>query len=216
MAPIKRTKEEIIELLKKVLLDLYNEKFLNRWLESRERPISKIIQENGLQSNYSCAIIEVLRQKNYMETRNLGVAMQYKIDGEHIPDFDFVAQTIYQNYVDRAKRRREYDGYKEGTSCDLRQKQRYEKKNKAVGQTIITKSKEFRLLDKVYIIHYENIHEGVIVGMHLDAEKKVVYLVEINRMQDSYTPGNIEVNKVFCTIDGILLYLRKNIIKHQG
>lgn len=210
MGTIKRTREELIQLIKKVLVDLYDEKYVNKWVESRERPITRLIIQNGLQSNYSCAFTEVLKQKNILETRSAGVAMQYFLNGESIPDFDIVAEQIYQNYIDRAKRHRDFDGYPESKESDCRPKQVVERKTKA-GKTIITKREEIKLGDMVYLVKNDMIVEGKVVGMQFNEYDKITYRVKY--FSGEYI-ANCNVEKPFRTLEGILFYLRNNFVKY--
>lgn len=211
MGTIKRTKEELIEAIKRVLAELYKEEFTNRWIESRERPITKIMLENGLQSNYSCAFIEVLKEKEWLRTEDKGVNMKYFVNGSFIPDFTFLAEKIYENFLERTKRRREFEGYKDGKGSDLRPKQVSERRTKA-GKTVITKREEIKLGDMVYLVKENRIVEARIVGMEINEYDKISYRAQ-------YLSGenycHCVVDFAFRTLDGILYWLRNNITKYD-
>lgn len=210
MGTIKRTKEELIEAIKRVLAELYKEEFANRWIESRERPITKIMLENGLQSNYSCAFMEVLKEHKCLRTEDKGVNMKYYVDGSYIPDFTFLADKIYENFLERTKRRREFEGYKEGQGSDLRPKQIYERKAKA-GKIVITKREEVKLGDIGYLIKNNMIVEARVIGMEINEYEKITYKMKYMIDGDWEYCG---VDFVFRTLDGILYWLRNNISKY--
>lgn len=217
MIRINRSKEEICEAIKKVLAEMFSEGNVNCWQESRERPISRILQENGLQSNYCCAVISVLKNENILKTENRGVMMRYFVDSSTIPDLDTLADKIYRNFYDRQKQRREFEGYPEGKSSDLQPKRVTTRKDKACNTVIISK-KELRLLDKAFVMYMDTIHEGVIVGMRYDEEKqKTLYNVKI--VTGEYETGalvysHVETLHPFQNIDGIIFSLKKNMVKY--
>jgi hypothetical protein len=212
MGTIKRTKEELIEAIKRVLAELYKEEFTNRWIESRERPITKIMLENGLQSNYSCAFIEVLKEKEWLRTEDKGVNMKYYVDGTYIPDFTFLADKIYENFLERKKRFREFEGYKDGQGSDLRPKQIYERKTKA-GKTVIKKREEIKLGDMAYLVRGNKIVEARVTGMDIDDFNKITYRMKF-KINENWEYCSVDF--VFRTLDGILYWLRNNISKYDN
>jgi hypothetical protein len=212
MGTIKRTKEELIEAIKRVLAELYKEEFTNRWIESRERPITKIMLENGLQSNYSCAFVEVLKEKEWLRTEDKGVNMKYYVDGTYIPDFTFLADKIYENFLERKKRFREFEGYKDGQGSDLRPKQIYERKTKA-GKTVIKKREEIKLGDMAYLVRGNKIVEARVTGMDIDDFNKITYRMKF-KINENWEYCSVDF--VFRTLDGILYWLRNNISKYDN
>lgn len=212
MGTIKRTKEELIEAIKMVLTELYKEEFTNRWIESRERPLTKIMLENGLQSNYSCAFVEVLKEKEYLRTEDNGVNMKYYVNGSFVPDFTFLAEKIYENFLERTKRRREFEGYKDGQGSDLRPKQIYERKTKAC-KTVIKKREEIKLGDMAYLVRGNKIVEARVTGMDIDDFNKITYRMKF-KINENWEYCSVDF--VFRTLDGILYWLRNNISKYDN
>jgi hypothetical protein len=167
--------------------------------------------ENGLQSNYSCAFVEVLKEKEWLRTEDKGVNMKYFVDGSFIPDFTFLAEKIYENFLERKKRFREFEGYKDGQGSDLRPKQIYERKAKA-GKTVIKKREEIKLGDIVYLIKENRIVEARIVGMEINEDDKISYSAKY-LSGENYCHCIVEF--AFRTLDGILYWLRNNISKYN-
>jgi hypothetical protein len=159
-----------------------------------------------MEANYSCAITEELKKKGLFESNNRGRYMCYKVLGSQIPDLEFLARSIYENYINRKRTQNEFDGYKNSDPQDLIPKR--SKRNKEINQSsdpVIVKKKEFKLLDNCYILYNDCIFEGVIVGMFVE-DGKINYNVKI-------TNNVIRTYRIFCTIEGVLNYMSKNVVK---
>lgn len=205
---VKRTKEELIDNIVKILADLFDRNYVDRWIESKDRPITSLIKKHEMEANYSCAIIEELKNKSLLESSSRGKYMCYKVSGFTIPDLHSLAEKIYENYRNRKRSQNEFDGYKNSDPKDLSPKRI--KKSKEIDESsdpVLWKKKEYKLLDRCYILHNDCIFEGVIIGMYFDGAK-IKYDVNINN-------NVIGTYRIFCTIEGVLNYMSKNVVKFE-
>ena len=208
----KRTKQELIEGIKKILVDLFDSHWTDRWIESKHRAITSLIQLHGITPNYSCALIEEFKKGGFIEQQNKGAHMRYKILGSTIPDFDVLASKIYDNHLERKRSYTEFEGYKNSSPDELRPPKRKYTRRTPVnenGKAVVVNRREYKLKDRVYILNNDTIFEGYIIGMELATltSDKISYKICV-------TNNVIRTERVYSTIEGVLQYMRNRLIKY--
>lgn len=115
----KKSTEDILAGLELAIREVIKPENLNVWISARERPITKILEECDIYVNYSSAFLEELRNVNLIETASRGAGMRYRILSDRIPDIQFLARKIYDNYRARVNKDSVFDGYSTSTKQDL-------------------------------------------------------------------------------------------------
>ena len=100
----KSTTEDILAGLELAVYEVMKPENLNVWVSVRQRSITSILKENGVDVNYSSAFLEELRSVGLVETDSCGVGLKYKVNTTNIPDVKFLVQKIYDNQRRDAQR----------------------------------------------------------------------------------------------------------------
>ncbi len=94
----KQNQEDIIAAIELVCKELLNADTINVWYDSRERPLTKIMSEIGLDKHYSPFIYEELKEIGLIEKEGGRGNLRYKIKTNLIPDITTTATNIYNRY----------------------------------------------------------------------------------------------------------------------
>ena len=91
---MKEKREEILTGLELAVSEILSPKHMNVWISVKERSITKILTEAGVNVNYSSAVMEELKKIGLVEREGAGLGMMYKIVSNVIPDSEALAQRI--------------------------------------------------------------------------------------------------------------------------
>ena len=97
----KSNQEDVIAAIELVCKELLNAETINRWYDSRERPLAKIMDEIGLDRHYSSFIYEELKEIGLIEKEGGRGNVRYKIKTSVIPDATATANNIYRRFKDK-------------------------------------------------------------------------------------------------------------------
>ena len=98
---MKEKREEILTSLELAVSEILSPKQMNVWISVKERSITKILTEAGVNVNYSSAVMEELKKIGLVEREGMGLGMMYKIISNVIPDSGALAERIYENFKER-------------------------------------------------------------------------------------------------------------------
>lgn len=99
----KMTQEETLTAIELVCKELLNAETVNRWYSVKERPLTKIMEQVGLNYHFSSAIYEELANIGMIEKEGEKFHMRYKIVTTVIPDAAVTAKRIYERYTTKLK-----------------------------------------------------------------------------------------------------------------
>ena len=99
----KMTQEETLTAIELVCKELLNAETVNRWYSVKERPLTKIMEQVGLNYHFSSAIYEELAGIGMIEKEGEKFHMRYKIVTNVIPDAAVTAKRIYERYTTKLK-----------------------------------------------------------------------------------------------------------------
>lgn len=129
--------ENILAGLELAVAEVVKPEHLNCWMSVRQRSITGILKNCGVDYNYSSAFLEELRNVGLIETTSSGVGLRYMVRSCEIPDAAFLARKIYDNHKERRAKGRVNDGYPASSRGDLTPKR--------VGKKICGKSGQYGL-----------------------------------------------------------------------
>lgn len=89
---------DVIAAIELVCKELLNADTINKWYDVKDRPLTKIMAEIGLDKHYSSVIYDVLKEIGLIEKEGERANLRYKIKTSIIPDAQKVAQDIYKRY----------------------------------------------------------------------------------------------------------------------
>ena len=177
---MKKNREEILTGLELAVSEILSPKYMNVWISVRERSITKILTEAGVNVNYSSAVMEELKKIGLVEREGVGFGMMYKIISNVIPDSEALAQRIYDNFKERHKKGKT-DDMPASRNSDLRTLRPKSRRNTMEHGTVTVIPKEItKLGDMGYIITDGGIVEVRLVSVHYadDDFQKILYDVE--------------------------------------
>lgn len=99
----KMTQEETLTAIELVCKELLNAETVNRWYSVKERPLTKIMEQVGLNYHFSSAIYEELANIGMIEKEGEKFHMRYKIVTNVIPDAAVTAKRIYERYTTKLR-----------------------------------------------------------------------------------------------------------------
>lgn len=198
----KSTSEDILAGLELAVREVVKPENLNCWMSVRERSITGILKDCGVDCNYSSAFLEELRNVGLIETSSSGAGMKYMVRSCEIPDAAFLARKIYDNHRERYARGRVNDGYPASSRGDLTPK-RVSKKTCVGGESgpvRVIPAEIAHLGDIGYILHDNEIKEVMVIGISYDTHdrRRVVYTVEMYR-KDLTSEGEKDIYNVLTT-----------------
>ena len=176
--------ENILAGLELAVAEVVKPENLNRWMSVRQRSITGILKDCGVDYNFSSAFLEELRNVGLIETSSSGAGMKYMVRSCEIPDAAFLARKIYDNHRERYAKGRVNDGYPTSSRGDLTPK-RVSKKI-CVGESgpvRVIPAEIAHLGDIGYILYDNEIKEVMVIGISYDTHDRrhVVYTVEMYR-----------------------------------
>lgn len=196
----KQKREEILTGLELAISEILSPKQLNTWISVRERSITSILNDAGVNINFSASVMEELKAIGYVEREGNGNGMRYKILTDVIPDYKALCEKIYKNFQERYSKKKMFDGYPASKPSDLRPKRARKPKMPDMNGTTKVVLKEPSPLGSIgYIIANDHIQECKLIGIrYADQEfKKVLYDVEIMK--------EVESNRDYETIKDICM-----------
>lgn len=183
----KKSTEDILAGLELAIREVIKPENLNVWISVRERPITKILEECDIYVNYSSSFLEELRNVNLIETASKGAGMRYRILSDRIPDIQFLARKIYDNYRARVNKDSVFDGYSTSTKQDLTPPKSFQKKEIGdnSGSVKVVVKTVANLGDIGYVLQDNVIKEVMVIGVSYDSNdrRKVVYKLETYRQE---------------------------------
>ena len=176
--------EEILAGIELAVGEIIKPENLNTWISVRQRSITSILKECGVDYNYSSAFLEELRNVGLIETTSSGCGLRYMVRSLQIPDSAFLARKIYDNFKERTRKNKANDGYPSSPSGELRPMPK--KRNLECGRNGAVKvipAEIAHLGDIGYIFRDNEIKEVMVIGISYDTHdrKHVVYTVETYR-----------------------------------
>ena len=183
----KSTTEDILAGLELAVYEVMKPENLNVWVSVRQRSITSILKENGVDVNYSSAFLEELRSVGLVETDSCGVGLKYKVNTTNIPDVKFLVQKIYDNHKARRAKGTVNDGYPTSSSGDLRPMRHVSHSSAGRSGAVKIIPAEIAQLGEIgYIVRDNSIQEVMVVGIAFDSQerRRVLYTVESYRKGD--------------------------------
>ena len=177
---MKEKREEILTSLELAVSEILSPKQMNVWISVKERSITKILTEAGVNVNYSSAVMEELKKIGLVEREGMGLGMMYKIISNVIPDSGALAERIYENFKERYKRGKT-DDMPASRPSDLRPFRPKSRRNTMEHGTVTFIPNEIaKLGDMGYFITDNSIVEVRLVSVHYadDDFQKILYDVE--------------------------------------
>lgn len=181
---------------------------LNHWVSVREQPISKILEEEGVNRRYSPAISQVLKDAGLLFTEGARGLMRYKMMSTTTLDADLLAERIIDVHsqhmaeynANRPKRNKETPKY-----------------GSEKGKTYTLKKEPLALGTKVYFIYRENLIEGIIYGSKLSDKpgKLYEYIIKFTYNHEVlYSEYDYNL-LIFLKPEEVTTYLIKNMVKYD-
>ena len=186
MGTTSKCTEDILAGLELALYEVLKPENVNRWISVRERSITGILKDAGVDMNFSSAFLEELRNIGFMETESYGAGLKYKVKTDHIPDVKFLVKKIYDNHKERYSKGKVDDGYLSSAKSDLRP-MNYGRGKDAIrsesGPVKVIPMEVARLGDIGYVVRDNVIYECMVIGIAYDAQdrKAILYTVECYR-----------------------------------
>lgn len=187
------TAEEVRAGLELALEEILNVSNMNVWISVKDRPIGKILESAGVEKKYSPYVLKALSKLGLVEEEGDLAGKRYMVKSQIIPDIKYLVKTIHEEakserksyYVPVAEREnKEFEGYPESSSSDLRQKRAYKRKDahqdsspaiKVTRQVIIPNLGDIR-----FALKDGGIVEGKIISLHYGKDgKSILYNLEI-------------------------------------
>lgn len=226
-------KEDIIAALELALQEILRVDKLNVWLSVRERSIVKILQDAGVNKDYSSSVMAKLKEIGLIETEGAKGFMKYRIVTNIIPDAQRAAEEIYNIFLEKKRSYFNSDKLSPTRPSDSRPKY---SKNKTMydfeqpGKVVKCKRKIVmpQLGDMRYMVNDNHIKQVRIVGIEFgDSEKilcKVSYRctdgnyndeVETNETGEMDIRSGVLLNEIFETPEQVAAYLVKTLVKYD-
>lgn len=183
------TADEVRAGLELALEEILNVQNMNVWISVKDRPISKILESAGVEKKYSPYVLKALSKLGLIEEEGEIGGKRYMVKSQIIPDIKFLVKTIHEEakanrkpyYVPVAEREnKDFEGYPESSSSDLRQKRAYKRKDahqvspspaiKVKRQVIIP-----NLGDMRFALKDGGIVEGKIISLHYGEDGKSIF-----------------------------------------
>ena len=226
-------KEDIIAALELALQEILRVDKLNVWLSVRERSIVKILQDAGVNKDYSSSVMAKLKEIGLIETEGAKGFMKYRIVTNIIPDAKRAAEEIYNIFLEKKRSYFNSDKLSPTRPSDSRPK--YSKTKtmydfEQPGKVSKCKRKIImpQLGDMRYMVNDNHIKQVRIVGIEFgDSEKilcKVSYRctegnyndeVETNETGEMDIRSGVPLNEIFETPEQVASYLVKTLVKYD-
>ena len=143
----------------------------NKWVSVRDLSIVKVLEQAGLNKNYSPPLQEVLKTKGLMFTEGCRGGLRFTIKADAVVDFSKLAEEIYvkASYYGKSSE----DGYPKSKSSDLKiTKPKSSSLDMFESSALIRAMKRKIILpnmnDLVFVIHEGRIFQAVVLGMMRD------------------------------------------------
>lgn len=221
-------KEDIIAALELALQEILRVDKLNVWLSVRERSIVKILQDAGVNKDYSSSVMAKLKEIGLIETEGANGFMKYRIVTNIIPDAQRAAEEIYNIFLEKKRSYFNSDKLSPTRPSDSRPK--YSKTKtmddfEQPGKIIKGKRKIVmpQLGDYRYMVNDNCIKQVRIVGIEFgskfgDSEKilcKVSYRSTGDEQTVMSSRSGVLLNEIFETPEQVAAYLVKTLVKYD-
>ena len=221
----KEKRDEILTGLELAVSEILSPEHMNVWISVKERSITKILAEAGVNVSYSSAVMEELKKIGLVEQDGIGRGMAYKIISNVIPDSEALAKRIYDNFKERRKNGNTYD-IPASSPSDLRPfRPKSRRDTMECGAVTIIHNEIAKLGDLGYIITNDSIVEVRLVSVHYadDDFQKILYDVEMSietkdeneqKITEYVVVRNVCRGKFFKTPDDAAAFLVRRCLKY--
>lgn len=217
-------KEDIIAALELALQEILRVDKLNVWLSVRERSIVKILQDAGVNKDYSSSVMAKLKEIGLIETEGAKGFMKYRIVTNIIPDAQRAAEEIYNIFLEKKCSYFNSDKLSPTRPSDSRPKY---SKNKTMydfeqpGRVMKCKRKIVmpQLGDMRYMVNDNHIKQVRIIGIEFGSDEKILCKVSYRSTGDEQTTmserSGVLLNEIFETPEQVAAYLVKTLVKYD-
>ena len=217
-------KEDIIAALELALQEILRVDKLNVWLSVRERSIVKILQDAGVNKDYSSSVMAKLKEIGLIETEGANGFMKYRIVTNVIPDAQRAAEEIYNIFLEKKRSYFNSDKLSPTRPSDSRPKY---SKTKTIddfeqpGKVVKCKRKIVmpQLGDMRYMVNDNHIKQVRIIGIEFGSDEKILCKVSYRSTGDEQTTmserSGVLLNEIFETPEQVAAYLVKTLVKYD-
>lgn len=180
---------------------------LNHWVSVKEQPLSKILEEEGVNRRYLGVMSEVLKSAGLLFTEGERSAMKYKFKTALV-DADLLAERV----IELEKERQE--AYRASRPKRNKEDKPY---GSGKGKTSFMKKEPLALGTKVYFIYQGSIIEGIVYSSKLSDKPNKLYEYRIKFTYHNdilYTEPDYGIS-IFLKPEEVTEYLLKNLIKYD-
>lgn len=217
-------KEDIIAALELALQEILRVDKLNVWLSVRERSIVKILQDAGVNKDYSSSVMAKLKEIGLIETEGANGFMKYRIVTNVIPDAQRAAEEIYKIFLD--KKRSYFNSDKLSLTRPSDSRPKYSKTKtmddfEQPGKVMKCKRKIVmpQLGDMRYMVNDNHIKQVRIIGIEFGSDEKILCKVSYRSTGDEQTTmserSGVLLNEIFETPEQVAAYLVKTLVKYD-
>lgn len=160
MAPLRIDKSSQLAKFFATVFELSN----NHWVSVKDKPLTPIMRENGLDHNWGAAINYVFKQSKFFMVEGEKSGMRYRSYNAVIPDFDKLAKEVI-DYKESLKDTPKKDLVPKKYKCNIT-KEQFE----AVKTEIIKVRKHFNVDDRCYYLHNSAIREFEVIGVKKNSD----------------------------------------------
>jgi hypothetical protein len=217
-------KEDIIAALELALQEILRVDKLNVWVSVRERSIVKILQDAGVNKDYSSSVMAKLKEIGLIETEGANGFMKYRIVTNVIPDAQRAAEEIYKIFLEKKRSYFNSDKLSPTRPSDSRPK--YSKTKtmddfEQPGKVMKCKRKIVmpQLGDMRYMVNDNHIKQVRIIGIEFGSDEKILCKVSYRSTGDEQTTmserSGVLLNEIFETPEQVAAYLVKTLVKYD-
>lgn len=94
------SKEDVLAALELVVKNFLSPEYVGRWVSVKERSVGNMLKEIGVDTRYSTAVYEVLKDVSMIEKDGERGGLRYKIVTDIIPDSRGLAEKIFNLHRD--------------------------------------------------------------------------------------------------------------------
>lgn len=179
---------------------------LNQWVSVREQPISKILEEEGVNRRYAPAISQVLKDAGLLFTEGARGCMRYKMNATTALDADLLAERIIDVESEQSKT------YNASRPKRNKETSQY---GSDKGKTSTLKKEPLALGTKVYFIYENKLTEGIVYSSKLSDKPGKLYEYTIKFTRESLIRYAEDIT-LFLKPEEVTAYLIKNMVKYNA